>query len=1298
MFKTAITFILFFLYSLNLLCSNSGYFFKQIAIKHGLSQASVNSILCDHKGTLWIGTKSGLNCFNRYELKTYFHEKDNKYSLPGNYIQFIAEDSLHNVWISTNKGLVRYNVGNESFEPIVREKTYSFLCIPGGILFGGDKIFYKYDYNKKNIERIPFPCQGKETNPFDYHILKIVAFEEGKVLIGTKNKGIYIYDYQNQSFKTFFSGIHNILLTLCVGADGLVYESSYGQGIYCYDRQGQILANYSKFNSGLKNNIVLDIIEKDGNLWMGTDGDGINIFHPDNRRFTELRHIPGDASSLPVNSITVLYKDNEDNLWAGSVRGGIFGIKETFIKTYTDVALNSTNGLSEKAIISIYEEDSGLVWIGTDGGGINLYNPAFDQFTHFPATYGDKVVSITGLSDTELLVSLYSKGMFTFNKRTGKYTPFTIVNSSINVQECFYGFVPQAHKVADNKIYILSTSPRIYHPLEKTFSQIKPEEGISPEAFQLAYSDDSLSYFMKKNQIFEVKQKNDSLHTLFSIDAGDNIHAVCYDKKNILWTGTDQGLGYYDMARKEFTRIPTKLFNDVSYLFLDSKGHLWISAQNMLFSYIIKENKFVIWSESDGFSPNEILSMYQKTFRNGYIYLGGTEGFVKINETISFGDTQKPHIELSNLIFNGSSYMDHLENHSIEIPWNYTSLAVAVGVYKKDIFRKTLFRYTIVGTGRQEIESYNPQLNLPLLSPGRYSILVSCNTKNGSYTDPVEILVITITPPWYKSSWFLGGCSLLLTGLIGGICYFIFWKKANRLKWQMNEYEQTVNEEKINFLVNISHELRTPLTLVCAPLKRLIDKSKEEFNPAFVEGQLNTIYKQARQMKNIINMVLDLNRLNAGQETIKKQPHPLNEWVKNVTADFNSEWQEKGLTVDFQLDEQIEQVWFDEWKCQIILSNLLMNALKFSPPESRIVINTILTNGTVRVAISDEGAGLQNVDISQLFNRFYQGNHHKAGSGIGLSYSKTLIEMHGGSIGAYNNPAKGATFYFELPATMQNHPLIVTQKPSYENPSVQKDTPNFLYSSSSLLIVEDEAELRNFLQEALKENFKCVYTAADGMEAINICRFNHPDLVVSDVMMPCMDGYELCKQIKNDVETSHIPVILLTARCDQANFVFGYKQGADFYMPKPFETDFLLTIIGNLLRSREAVRRKYKEGTEKVSPQETTISKSDEEFLIKFNDVINRNLSSPELTIKLLTDTMYMSRASLYNKVSALTGLGINDYINRLRIEKAVNLLTHTEMNINEISDEVGFTYPRYFSTIFKQIKGVTPTQFKASL
>lgn len=1277
-------------------CNNTNYYFKQIAIENGLSQSSINSILCDHKGMLWIGTKSGLNCFDQYELKNYFNEKDNPHSLPGNYIQFIAEDQQMNIWISTNNGLVRYNPDTNSFDLVLKEKALSYLKLADQFLFVTNNSIYKYNFESHEIQVSDY----RPVNETPHDIIKLLPLNEQTALIATKNNGLFSYNYETGQVAKLPFADHTTLLDIYLASDGHIYLAPYNKGLFCYGLNGNLIANYTTKNSDLNNNIILNILEKDGEIWMGTDGGGINILNLQSKEISCIKHIPGDASSMPVNSITVLYKDNENNLWAGSVRGGIFGIKETYIKTYKDVALNNTNGLSEKAIISLHEDEDSILWIGTDGGGINRYDPFTGQFRHYPSTYGNKVASITSLSSSELLVSLYSKEVFIFNKETGRYKPFVIVDKETNIEECYSGYMPLTHKVAKDKIYILSKSALTYNPVTRQFSPLKMnEDEIDPGALNLVYADDSLTYFIKEHYVLEGLQASDSLHILFSLNPSETIHSLSYDGKETFWIGSDQGLSYYNKNGKTLHRIETKLFNNITQLYLDKQGRLWIGAQNMLFSYVINENRFVVWSESDGFTPNEILFMYQQPSKTNNIYLAGTNGLVKIDKNISYNDKQQPTIELTDILLNGSSFMKRFdtEEKKIDIPWNYTSLSITINLNEKDVFRKALFRYSIAGLNNQYIESYNHKLELPSLNPGNYSILVSCNTKSGIWSQPVKIATLHITPPWYKSYWFIASMILLFVVLLYAAVYLIIKKKENKLKWEMKEHEQTVNEEKIRFLVNISHELRTPLTLIYAPLKRLIDMSAGKPKLELSKEQLNGIYKQARQMKNIINMVLDLNRLKTGEEPLQKLPHLLNEWVRSVSEDFRNECEEKKISLQYQTDNAIEYIWFDEWKCQIILSNLLMNALKFSDPQTNILISTQLINNVVRISVSDQGIGLQNVDSNKLFNRFYQGEHDKSGSGIGLSYSRILIEMHGGNIGAYNNPDKGATFYYELPVlTDTSLPEEITDN-NYENIPIPLDISSIDISCSgySLLIVEDKQDLRSFLKDSFKDIFKHIYTAEDGMTALELIKSKQPDIIVSDVMMPRMDGYELCRNIKNDIEISHIPVILLTAKCDQDSTSTGYKLGADFYLSKPFELDFLLTIIVNLLKSREAVKQKYKETTATILPQDLTISNADEAFMTKLNNLILNNLSNPDLDVKFLMENMAMSRSSLYNKVKALTDIGVNDYINKLRIEKASSLLIHTNLNISEISFEVGFTYQRYFSTIFKQIKGVTPSQFK---
>ena len=949
MYRTLII-ILFLLAGVKLLSSEHcvNYSFTQLSIEQGLSQSTAQSILLDHKGTLWIGTKSGLNSYTQEGIKTYLHHSGDPHSLPSNYINHLTEDSLGNFWIATSKGLALYDDEQDQFNTVNFSIIYSSVGVEGGMWFGSENAIHCYDYKSKELKTIHIEKEeGKGINPVDYRIQKMLYLEDGKILIGTRKKGIYLYDCRIRQFTLLIPSSQNLLTSLYVTADHHIYTAFYGDGFYCYDRTGKMLKHYTKENSGLKNNYVLDMAEYNGNIWLATDGSGINLFTPRTFQFSQLQHIVGDYSSLPVNSITLLYKDMKDNLWAGSVRGGIFSIIETYIKTYKEAILNNTNGLSEQSVISLYEEKDGKVWIGTDGGGINLYDPSTDKFIHFPSTYGDKVVSIAEVSETELMVSLYTKGIFLFNKKTHKYRPFTIVDEETNKKECFYGYLPLANQVADGKIYIISCGTYVYHTHDHTFSRMQTDRDydFSNDALCLSYSNDRFSLLKCAHQAFWVDQKSDSIRLLFELEKDELITSMSYDNNRMIWTSTNKGLGFFDLESQKYHRIRTRLFNGISYLIADGKGRLWICAQNHLYSYIIKENRFILWNSSDGFPPNEILFAYQKQSNRDYIYLGGSEGLVKINTDIPYTETQIPEIYLSEILFNGSPSLKKVKENTIKIPWNYNSLSVHFRIKNRDVFQKYLLQYTIEGRGKQSIESYDPVLNLSSLSAGNYSIWVSCNTKNGNRTPSKQLIHIIVTPPWYKTVWFIGVAAVLFIIMTASIGYIHYRRKERNMKGNVNYFLQAVLNDMLS--------------------------SKEE--------------KQRGEEDNCAETPLS--------------------------------------------------------------------------------------------------------DISSK---------------------------------------------------------------------------------------EDDSRLEETGQQT---------------------------------------------QAKN--------------------------------------------------------------------------SKEDEEFLNKLNMLIHENMAGGELSIKFLTDKLAMSRASLYNKVKFLTGLGVNDYINRLRIEKSVFLLTNTNMNINEISYEVGFSYPRYFSTSFKQIKGMTPTRFK---
>ena len=1290
--------ILFFVLSTK--AEQQDYYFRQISLEQGLSQSRVQCIYRDHQGVIWIGTKWGLNSYDQSELKSYFHDREQPNSLPDNFIRFITEDRLGDLYVSTNKGIAIYNKAENQFQPLKYNgkpfNAWSYLQIGDNFLFGGEETLYQYNLRDKSITTIFPDIDGDKLKCIN----RIFQWSPDVLITSSKKDGLWMYDLiKKKMYRCPFVKEREIN-TIFVDSQNRLWVSFYGKGIACYSKEGKRLFSLSTKNSGLNNDIIFDFLEKDNQLWIATDGGGINILDFQTMKFSYLKHISDDEQSLPNNSIYRLYKDQMDNIWIGSIHGGLFAIKKVFIKTYKDVPLNNPNGVSERTVVSIFEDKDTLLWIGTDGGGINSFDQKTNTFHHYPTTYGEKVTSITDFSENELLLSCFNKGVFTFNKRTAQMQPFPIINDSISKREFSSGDLVNLYATKDN-IYILGAKVYIYNKHTRQTSILyAPQIDIQRQiAMQAIYSDDTHLYLMGTNNLFKLNFKTNELSSLVNMKEGDDFTSACRDDKGNFWIGSNFGLLFYNKQTGKTEKIHTNLFNSVSSLAYDKKGKVWIGAQNMFFAYIINEKRFVILDESDGVPSNELIFTPIPALRTPNLYMGGTMGLVRINTDIIFESNSSPILKLLEVKLNGKSTLKQVNNNCISIPWNHSSFNIKVIADEKNSFRKHLFRYVITGKDKMVIESYLQTLELGTLASGEYTISVSCDTSNGEWSQPTEILTIIVSPPWWKSTWFIILC-IFFAFLVAGMVFFsLIRKKENRLKREMREHEKKIYEEKIRFLINISHELRTPLTLIYASLKRILNKEvKQDELPEYLQGA----FKQANQMKDIINIVLDARKMEVGQEVLHISSHPLHKWIQEVAETFQTASKAKEIEITYDFDDSIQYIAYDDTKCKVVLSNLIMNALKYSPNQTRIVIKTIRTNESIQVHVQDQGIGLDNVDIKKLFTRFYQGKHNEGGSGIGLSYAKMLIDLHGGRMGAFNNKDRGATFFYEIPANLQEQEVSCPQH-SYLNELLSSpeeeekiESGAFSLQGYSLLIVEDKQDLREFLKNALKDKFKKIYQAENGLVALEVIKQQQPDIIVSDVMMPQMNGYQLCKEIKENLNISHIPVILLTARADSESQMLGYKLGADAYLPKPFEMEMLLSVIQNQMRNREYIKSRYRGNQFILSPQEATFSNADEQFMIKLNEMIDQNLSQPDLDVKFLTAQMAMSRTSLYNKIKELTGMGANDYINRRRIDKAIILLTQSGMSITEISEQVGFTYQRYFSTLFKEMKGMTPSQFRA--
>lgn len=1273
------------------------YIFQQIGVKDGLShQVNCMAVSC-HNGYVWMGTKNGIGRFDGHEQKKYLNSN----------ISQLVEDQEHNIWVIATKGLFRYDEREDEFRQIYDEAKEpvqaSSICIwDDGIWFGGFGKLYKYDYARKRI--VCFRSLIPDTK---YHITNLCKWDSHTLLAANRWNSSLLIDTRSGHTRPVPFDCDN-LVTLFPDSKGNFWIAPYNKGVKCYNRNGQLLHSYHMDNSALQNNIILSITEYKERIWIGTDGKGICIVNPENGRMDLLSHIPGDPYSLPSNSILALYADSQSGVWAGSVRSGLFNIKEVGIKLYPDALPNMEYGLSEKSILSLYQEKGEeKIWIGTDGGGLNTFHPGTRKFHHIPLPWGGKVASITGTDRRHMVVSLFGKGLFVFDKQTELYTPLIIVNDSINAALCQQGKTVNVVRNSSRTVLLLSETPYSYDWEQKRFTAIKCDNSTGNIVGQLLPISigDSISYLHDSRQIYRMDCRSDMLHSLYLCQGDTLINSASIDENGTIWIGSNHGLGCFSLNENRHTLILNGLADEVTSVVCDQRGRVWLGNREQLFAWSIKQEQFTLYDVPDGVMPNEYLAKPRLVSSQGDVYLGSVNGLLHISRELPEEPTTPPLLELNDIFVGGERIKRLPQNKRVlKIQEQSKPIILKITARNKDIFRKSAYRYTLQGSDRQPVYSYLPELTLNALTTGTYRVLASCSTRMGGWTDDCTILTLIIFPPWYKTGWFILFCMVLFILGVGTVIFFLIRRKENKLKWVMKEHEQQVYEEKVRFLININHELRTPLTLIHAPLKQLIEKLSPDDDKYRV---LQSIVRQSDHMKKILNMVLDVRKMEVRQSTLNKEAVKLEPWIGQIVEDFKPEAELKHVTVAYRLGAEADILYCDKEKCTTVLTNLLVNALKYSDEGGEVYISADLAKerDSLRISVSDQGSGLKDVDVDKLFTRFYQGNNNRPGTGIGLSYSKILVEQHGGHIGAYdNNGTCGATFWFELPLnaqpgkqTLQPQPYLNELLASVEEvENVPNEAPDQKETeNSTLLIVDDNKELTEYLVSALQGYFKEVRAAHSGEEALELCRQWHPDSVVSDIQMPRMDGYELCKRIKGDLEISHIPVILLTARSDEESRIFGYKNGADVYLTKPFEVSTLYTAIYSLLKNRERIKACYTATGAIPSPQESTFSPADEKFLGQLNTIIKENLDHPQMGVPFLCAELCISRASLYNKLKALTGMGANDYISKIRIECAAELLISTSLNINEIADRVGFSTPRYFSTVFKQSMGCSPTQYK---
>ncbi len=1264
--------------------------YRIIGKKDGLSSNKTQDILRDSLGTCWVGTAKGLDRI--YEDQVFSYDSDPK--ICNMNIRFITQDSRRNIWLAAH-GLFIYDYMTDSFNEVKADDSMAIYPnwygeTDKGVWFCSDKGISLYSHDSGKMKML-IPRKWEDTR---YNGFCITS--DSTSFASTTDGVIYRIDLKTTVREEIYRFPHDIYVkAVLADPHGKVWLAVYGKGLFCFSMEdGRLEKVFPHGGSFFGKSIILDIQHHDGSLYVATDGEGIFKLDPISFKAWRLDSLPKELSS--VNKLYI----SDGELWIGTIRHGVALHCSDRIKTLSGEHFGSykDNGANRSVINSLSEDCTGNIWIGTDGGGLHVYHPKTGELDEIREFKGEKVVAAECINDRQMLISVYSKGLFRYDTKTGRTSYVPIIDNKVNGEILAQDIIVSLKKTPDGRILILARSLYIYDPQSGKVRE-SDIRLTGTNNLKVIHIDSLFSYAHTHYEVFRIDHRTDKAERIYHTDKGD-ISCMRMTGDSICMIQS-YSLATLDPVTKRSRVIPFH-YNGrlLPVMETDDEGNIYLASKEDIIR-IRKGNPedYTKFPVADGVRFNDFIEDVSLSASSGHIYFGGNSGFCMMDSMEAEPDALPQTIHLLRANVNGAnvSYRISKEGHPIiDIPWNYESMYFDISTEGDEVFRKNKFRYTINDSDKQTVILSDSRLSLPTLSPGRYDIDIAYADCSDRWTESGCTITVTVTPPWWKNMIIAWGTMLVLALLTftGIFIYHRMEKVKSARKYQKRK--EKLSENKLQFLTNLSHELKTPLTLIYSPLKRLLDNNEFEHDTA---KELKGILSQSQYMNQLINMVLDSRKLEEGFGVLNIGQYDLASWIREVCEEFRQEFEYKSIRLDCMTDGGEQTLNFDESKFRIILSNLLMNSWKYSDADTCVTVKVTKEAGMTRIAVIDQGIGISDAD--NIFNRFIQGNRQTKGFGLGLSYTKLLVEAHpGGRIGAYANPDKGSTFWFEIPDDLpcgrEKH-IEVSEIAAGDDEMirVEAEEADINTSSVSLLIAEDERELLNFLKRNLSPLFKEVYTAADGKEALDIAGKKMPDIIISDVMMPQMNGYELCSAIKNNLQISTIPVILLTALSEDRHREQGYKSGADIYLTKPFDIPVLLAAIRNLLHKRSMIKERYGALNDNLSAMEGTFSNADEQFILKLNEFVDGHLSDEHLDAQIIIDHFCMGRASFYKKIKDVTGLGIMEYVTKRRMATAAGLLSKTRLPISEIAVRTGYSNNQYFNKVFRKHFNMSPSSYR---
>lgn len=1287
------------------------HYAKGLPGEYNICANSINFLFEDSKNRIWIGTPTGLCCLVKNDEKYKRLYFENKQQFFGTEYKFtsVTEHSGILYFGTANGKVVTYNIRSGHFAINNLGNNISV----NALYFSRSNILYASTSGKGLAVIDPSTFKVAYASlPGNDTYYSLFEDKAGLIWIEPRKNGVIKYNPHTHALKLFTQktdaniiGAHTTY-TVFNGANGIVWVSMKGGGFGYYDEAKDDMAYFydkpGEANQQFSNIITALYVDASGIIWLsGYDG-GIYraIFQPDN--FSH-HLLVKDPKNKTENEVRAVYEDRDDKLWIGTKAGQLYVFKDG--KRLDNVFVNMPpTGM--RSIYTITQGKNGVLWLGTKGSGLFKAEPINNGgqqyiLTHYDADNGlsnNKIYSVLEDSKGRVWIGTFGGGINLMVK-DGDKTIFKNSNNSFKnypIETC--NVVRHLQEDASGNIWVATTNGLVI---------FNPNEGM-PDTYRF------YRYY---------KMPGDP------VSLGNNdVQFIYRDKADAMWIGTFGGglhklISPADLHQKlkfKFFNTADGLPNDIILSIVgDNRGNLWLATENGLSKYDVKGGIFQNYDYYDGLPNSKFSEAACLSSRSGNILLGCLNGYVSFNPVKVFNAKYKANIALTNMqLYNkdvvpgrAGSVLKYPLDQTDHITLNYDQNLIGINYTVLDYreSHKILYAYKMDGLDKDwNYVKTQRQATYTNLSPGKYVFRVKSVSNDLFKNVPEKSIAITILPPPWLTIWAYIGYFILAIILLEITRRIIFTMVRLRNRVVV---EQKLTELKLQFFTNISHELKTPLTLIVSPLEEI--SRAENLSPKGRE-YINVVNKNANRMIRFINQLLDFRKAQSGKMRLKVSEVDVVILVKQISLYFTELAHEKNidLTVRSNVDEL--RVWIDEEKLDIVIYNLLSNAFKFTPAHKQIVLEVVFNAGDTcfRINVTDQGAGVPKDKLSEIFELYYEGDkadgNNLKGTGIGLALSKELVLNHHGNIIAKNNPEGGMTFSLELKTGKEHFNskevdfVSDVQMPEFVQP-FYIDKPDaeitalkpIASNDYSVLIVEDNTDLRRFLCTQFSVSYH-VIEASDGAEGLKLATSLLPDLIISDVMMPNMDGIQMLDQLKNNNLTSHIPVILLTAKSSVDNQIEGLKYGADFYITKPFHTDFILACVESLIRQRKQLFESIlgRKSLVQLSPGEIFITSRDEELLKETIKIVEEGMADPDFNIDSVAVAVGLGRTTFYKKLKSLTGLAPVEFVRDIRLQRGEQLLSAGSYNISEVAYQIGFSSSGYFSTCFKEKYNLTPSQY----